>query len=330
MILFLFLAFKDVNVSQAFYKISKISFTYLIVFIAVFFISHVLRALRWKVILSSVKSDIKIKNLFGSTMIGYGVNCIVPRLGEIYRPSFLGKLEGLSRTAMFATIIVERVIDILFLGISVLVSISIYNGNLYAKFSWLNDSLWVGMLLMVFLILIILFVIKFKDKCKKLILSPLTKISPRIAQRFEDIFHQLVEGFATIKTKKQFFSVLLLTILIMLIYGLNSWIGFYMIGLHEFKSVSFEMAWVVMTISAFGIVIPTPGGTGSYHFLVIAALSLYGVSSTLSAAYAVLTHLISTILFIGSTFASVYFLNRSLPEKEKVNFINVFKMRTKN
>ena len=67
-----------------------------------------------------------------------------------------------------------------------------------------------------------------------------------------------------------------------------------------------------MTIAAFGIVIPTPGGTGSYHALAKSALVLlYGYGEVISLAYAFLTHIISYFLFIVLALVIFFILNRS-------------------
>jgi hypothetical protein len=55
-----------------------------------------------------VKPDASTLNLFGALMIGYGINCVIPRLGELYRGLFLGNGKNISRTTMFGTVIVER------------------------------------------------------------------------------------------------------------------------------------------------------------------------------------------------------------------------------
>lgn len=68
------------------------------------------------------------------------------------------------------------------------------------------------------------------------------------------------------------------------------------------------MGWVLMSISSIGVIIPTPGSTGSYHTLAKSTLVLlYGFGETVSAAYAFLTHIISYILFI-LTSVIIYFL----------------------
>ena len=56
--------------------------------------------------------------------------------------------------------------------------------------------------------------------------------------------------------------------------------------------VTFTMAWIVMTISSFSAMIPTPGGTYPYHLISIFVLTqLFKFGIEVSAAYALLTHL---------------------------------------
>jgi hypothetical protein len=82
-----------------------------------------------------------------------------------------------------------------------------------------------------------------------------------------------------------------------------------------------------MTISAYGVIIPTPGGTGSYHIISIFVLTqLYNFEYELSAAYALLTHFLSYVIFIGSTVVIIYFINKINEKKgmKKENFLSVF------
>ena len=116
--------------------------------------AHYIRAVRWKIILSSVKRDASVKNLFGAIMVGYGVNCVVPRLGEISRAVLVGKWENLSRSSMFGTVILERVIDVIFLGLSVLIAMIVYSESLIASFPWLQTTLYITFF---FVIAVILF-----------------------------------------------------------------------------------------------------------------------------------------------------------------------------
>ena len=121
-IIFLYIAFHNVNLEEVIDLVSGASIIWIMVFTCSVFIGHIIRAVRWKVIMHTIKPDASLKNLFGALMIGYGVNCVTPKLGELTRAVFLGKWENLSRSSMLGTVIVERVIDVIALGLAVLVS----------------------------------------------------------------------------------------------------------------------------------------------------------------------------------------------------------------
>jgi hypothetical protein len=326
--LFLYFAFRNVDLKKALDEISRISIPGLLGFWIIFNLSHYARALRWKVLIESVKPNTKVLNLFGSTMIGYGVNCVVPRLGELMRPMFLGKWENLSRTSMIGTIIVERVIDIVILGLSVLIAVIIYPGDLYEKVVWLKSTVYLGFGAIFAVIVVLLLIVQLQEKFSNAILKVVEKISHKLADKLKYIFDMLIEGFSTLKGSRHFLLTFLLSVVIQILYGLSSYAGFFMVNMQNHQEVTFAMAWIVMTISAFGIVFPTPGGTGSYHLINIFVLvNIFNFNYEVSAAYALLTHLIAYFTFIFFTVFFYYFINKRQEKRgmERVNFLNVFK-----
>jgi len=321
----------DVDLNKTFDMLSNVSIFWLIIFIALFFLAHYIRAVRWRYILFSVKKDISIINLFSATMIGYGVNCVVPRLGEVYRAFFLGKWESLSRTSMLATVIIERVIDVLVLALSVLVSIFIYDGNLLNEISWLKSALILISVSILTLIVFIVLLVFYREKFTRILILLIGKISRRMADKAAYVFEMFTEGLSTIRSKKALLLTLVLSILIMLIYGLDSYIGLLVLKMNEIQPTSFAMGWVVMTIAAFGIVLPTPGGTGSYHLIAVFVLvTLYGFSESIAFAFALLTHTIGIVLFVLSTIVAINYHNYKSKKEGKsgVNFISVFKINS--
>jgi uncharacterized protein (TIRG00374 family) len=330
MILFLYFAFKGVDFNTVLTILQDISISWLILYIVIWFFSHLVRAFRWKIIIQSVKKNTSIVNLFGATMVGYGVNCVVPRLGELYRGLFLGKWENISRSSMIGTIVLERVIDLLVLGFSVLISVLIYSGDLYSDIEWLESTVYLGFLSILLMILFLFMLVKYKAKFYDAILKFVGKFSPKIADGLGRIFHLLTDGFASIKGKRNYTMVSFLSFLIMVLYGLTAYIGFFVLHMDDLREVSFSMAWIVMTISAFGVIIPTPGATGSYHLIVISVLvGLFNFTSEISGAYALLTHAITYILFIAFTFMLTYYINKKQETKGLpiANFITVLKQK---
>jgi uncharacterized protein (TIRG00374 family) len=320
-IVFLYVAFYDVNFGDVLQIISHASVLWILIFILANLAGHYVRTLRWKVILNSVKPDAKMKNLFGALMIGYGVNCVTPKLGEIARAVLIGKWENLSRSSMFGTVILERVIDVLSLGFAVIISSMIWPQSLYESFPWLKMTLYITAIMLLLVITVFYLTIKFKEKFYGSIVKLISKLSEKLGQKLGYIFEMLTQGFSSLRGVKNYSLTILLTILLLSVYALNSYFGFYILEMQNIQPVTFTMGWILMSISALGIVVPTPGGTGSYHTLAKSTLVLlFGFQETISAAYAFITHIISYILFIIISVVLFFTLNKS--QKSTASILN--------
>ena len=325
-VLFLYLAFRGVDFSKVMTHVSEASLFWVIIFAVTVLLGHFIRAVRWKIILHSVKPDAKMKNLFGALMIGYGVNCVTPKLGEVTRAIMVGRYEKLSKSSMFGTVIVERVIDIIALGLSVLVSAFLWSSSLYDTFPWLDSTLYLTAALMIVILLIIFLSVRLKERFYGIILKLVGKISQKFSDRLAYIFEMLIQGFTSLKGTKNYILTVLVTIVLLSVYALGSYLGFYMLGMQSMKHVTYSMAWILMSISAIGVVIPTPGATGSYHALAISTLVLlFGFGETISAAYAFLTHIISYFLFIITALIMFFLLN-----KQHASLLNLFKTNSED
>ncbi len=330
MLFLLYFAFRNTDFDEVMKIIRHISIFWLIIFIAVWFLSHVVRAYRWKVLIRSVKPGTSLLNLLGATFVGYSVNLVVPRLGELYRPLFLGRWEDISRSSMIGTIIVERVIDVLVLGISVLISVVIYPGNLLEEFKWLETTIVLGFAGIFAIIMFLILIVRLKDKFYNIILNLVGKFSEGLAKKLTRIFDLLTEGFSTLKTPADFALTLLLSVVIMLLYASTSYFAFYMMRMNELQEITFAMAWIVMSISAFGIIIPTPGSIGSYHLITISVLTvLFGFDNDTSSAFAIVTHLVNSVMFVVVTVILSAIINKRQIQNgmPTTNLFSAFKMK---
>ncbi|MEJ5262373.1 MAG: lysylphosphatidylglycerol synthase transmembrane domain-containing protein [Ignavibacterium sp.] len=306
--IFLYIAFHDVSFSEVLEITAEANIFWMIVFIVLFYAGHIIRAYRWKYILNSVKSDTKFSHLFNSLMIGYGINCITPKLGEVTRAVLFGKWEGLSRSSMFGTVILERIIDIIALAVSVLIAIIISTENIRGSFPWLMTTLYITSALIVLFILFLYLILKYEKQFSEWIIKLLNRFSHSLADKVAYIFSMLTQGFFSLKGRKNYYITFLLSALIIIVYAATSYIGLLMLNMQNIQPVTFTMGWVLMSISSIGVIIPTPGSTGSYHTLAKSTLVLlYGFGETISAAYAFLTHIISYILFILTALV-IYFV----------------------
>lgn len=318
-LIFLYIAFNNVDFGEVLEIVSHANLFWVSVFILVAMLGHYIRAIRWKYILNSVKPDTSMKNLFGALMVGYGVNCVTPKLGEVTRAVLIGKWEGLSRSSMFGTVILERIIDTISLGLSVVVALFLTSVSLSEKFPWLITSLYVMAAAIIFSIILLGFIIRSRDKFSKLVIKFVGKISQKLAERIAYIFTMLAEGFASLRGTKNYFWTIFWTCAIIFLYAFGSYAGLLMLDMQNIMPVTFAMGWIIMSISAIGVMIPTPGSTGSYHTLAKSTLVLiFGFGETISAAYAFLTHIIGYLLFIFSALIMFFIIN-----KHRDNLLNV-------
>src|SRR5579872_6748564 len=75
------------------------------------FVNLAIRSLRWKYLLEPLGSA-SFANAFRATAVGFAASSLLPaRAGEVIRPYFLSRHEGMSATGAFATVILERLLD---------------------------------------------------------------------------------------------------------------------------------------------------------------------------------------------------------------------------
>jgi hypothetical protein len=305
-ILLLYLAFRGTDFGKLLRTIASANYWWILLSLVVLMISHVVRALRWRYLMNPIKAGIGLRNLFSGVMIGYLVSNAIPRGGEIARPYALGKLESLSKSAAFGTVVVERIIDIFSFLVLVMLLPVLYKGPLWETFPWLKTG---GIMLTVATgsMLLILAVLMIRRDWTDALVRFVTPFMPRwIASRVGDRLHSFLDGFLFLKNPGQTAAILLLSILIWFAYALMTYVAFFAFDLQG--TLDFSASLVLLTLSSVGVAIPTPGGTGSYHALVSQTLQkLFAVDPAVALSYATVTHAVS---FIGVTVVGSYFLFR--------------------
>src|SRR5918996_4521179 len=85
----------------------------LLLAVVIVLMTYTLRALRWQYLLAPI-GPTHFSTAFETTVIGFAASALLPaRAGEVIRPYLLAKREGISATSAFATVILERLLDLL-------------------------------------------------------------------------------------------------------------------------------------------------------------------------------------------------------------------------
>lgn len=304
-ILFLFLAFRGMDPGKLMESMARANYAWMVVYLLCLLASHVLRSLRWRYFLDPVKPRIGLRPLFSAVMVGYLMNNVLPRAGELARPYVLARREGFPVSAAFGTIVVERVIDILTFIVLLAIVPLVYSGPLAESFPWLIPSgIVVSCLMIVGLGVLVTMMIRrdFTDGC----LRVLSRILPeKLAARTGGMVHSFLDGVKFVTRPRNYLAIVALSVAVWFLYALMTYAAFFAF---DIGGLGFGAAIVVLTISSIGVAIPTPGSVGSYHVLTAQTLTrLFGIDAVTALSYATVSHAVG---FIAVSVIGAFFVWR--------------------
>jgi len=313
--LFLVWAFRGTDLAQIVSALESANYWWLLLSFGSQIVSHLVRAWRWGFLLAPMKEGIGLRNLFSGVMIGYFVNNLLPRAGELARPYAIGKLERISGSAALGTVVVERVMDTMTFLFLVFAAPLVYSGPLLESFPWLRSGSIVLLLVMLPLFLLLVVLMMRRDWADQ-VLAVLTQFFPEKAgARLRQLTHAFLDGFQFVRRPWMALRILLLTGVIWGLYMKSLRIAFVAFG--PDMELGWGAAWVLLAISSIGMAIPTPGGTGTYHAFAARTLTLlFQIEGAVALSFATATHAVN---FIGVTVVGlVFFLKDHMTFAETV------------
>jgi uncharacterized protein (TIRG00374 family) len=301
--LFLYLAARKVDFGLMWAAFTKVNYWFVLLAVPVIFFSHFLRALRWRYLMDPIKR-VDVGSLFSALLIGYMANILMPaHLGELLRAYVLGKKREVSASSTFATIVVERIIDVF-----ALLLLMVFAVLLYPFPEWINRAGYAMLLgtvgLFVFLVLLKRYFLFF-ERYLTLFFSPLPQAwRAKLARGIRSF----VVGIVPLRRGWDYPIVAVLSLAIWACYGF-----IIHLVLHAFDFVSiYHLPWstslIVLVITTIGIVVPSsPGYVGTYHWLCQISLAMYGVPAGPALSFAILTHGVNflPVLILGLILAYV-------------------------
>lgn len=247
-------------------------FWILMVFL-VYGLSNVSRAIRWNMLLRTLGYQPRFTNALLTTIVGYFANLGLPRMGEVVRAGMMAQYEKIPPEKVMGTVVVDRVVDVISILIVTGLALLLDFDKIYAfanEYVDLSGRFGGSGMFLLFLAMIGLSVIGlFYAFRKRLLQIPLV-------QKLVGIIHGFGQGIQTIRKVKRPWLFLL--------HSINIWAMYFLMNYFCLRSFAptadlpMMAALTTFVFGAWGIVIPSPGGMGTYHFLVQLALGLYGVS----------------------------------------------------
>lgn len=249
--------------------------------IPVFFIlsaSHLLRGLRWRILMQPMGYTPTIKNTFSAVMIGYLANLAVPRLGEVLKCTILARYEKVPAEKLVGTIVAERAFDVISLAIVFLLSFTLQYDIVgsYAKeiitelFKTKAGNFSTNKIIIAIAVVIVLIVtlrIWFKQ------FSHL-----KVVIAIQKILKGIWEGLSSIKNVKQKGLFIFYSATIWGLYIVGTWVGLY--ATHGTTGLGLKDAISALAFASIGMIL-TPGGIGAYAYFMAKVLEKSGIPFTI-------------------------------------------------
>ncbi len=308
--LFLWLAFRNVRLEEVLEYSKRIQFGWIIPFAVSALCSHVFRAERWRLLIEHDKKELDRITLISGVLVGYLMNLVGPRLGEVSRPLYVAKKEDLSTSKLMGTIVLERIIDVVVMAFLMLV-VSLYlisDVNLLRNIfgdqtiDFLTNQSGVMTYGWVALFILLLIVAGYAGLRLLLYLGTKIEALQKWVFRAKKAFIMFKDGVLSARKVDRWWLFITYTALIWFCYTLMTYIPFWMFDMQAEFDLDMLDALVITVISAIGIAIPSPGGIGTYHYFVKQSLLvLFAVPAVTGIAYATITHASMVIFVAGIT-----------------------------
>jgi uncharacterized protein (TIRG00374 family) len=281
---------------------NDVNYFWIVVSLFIGLLSHFSRTVRWGLMIEPISHKPRFINTFLAVMVGYLMNMVFPRMGELSRCGVLSRYEKVSFTKLLGTVVAERAVDMV--SLLVLLVIVIFsqfgqmlhflgeNPEIEAKVLALITSPLLIVGLMALLILAYIF--------RKTLQHTL------FYQKVFTILMNLKEGFISIRSVNKKGWFIFHSVAIWLLYYLMLYVVFFAFG---FTSHLGPIAGLTtFVLASFGMVAPVQGGIGAWHFMAIEALALYGISKGNGVIFAFVAHGSMTAMIIVLGIISVLVL----------------------
>jgi glycosyltransferase 2 family protein len=239
-------------------------------------LSYIVRAMRWRVLLSA-QEKVKATTVLWASSVGYLANNYLPaRAGEMVRTAMISSRSRLSRTYVFTTAMTERVVELVILVLmSFLMSMTLAH-----RPAWLERLMILCVLAMIAGTAILLALPQI-DRARTGLIARLPA-GGRLRERLHGIAGSVTLALNAVRDPLRLSRICALTALVWILDATAAVILAHALGMH----LLFAVALLLSTGLALGNALPsTPGAIGIYQFAAVTVLVPFNFTRTDAIAY---------------------------------------------
>jgi uncharacterized protein (TIRG00374 family) len=287
---FTYLALRDVHLGDVWQGLKESNYWWVIPSLALLAVSLVLRALRWQYLFPAATRP-PFRPVLSATILGQFFNNVLPaRAGEAARVIALNRSAGTSRAETVATVVVERLYDVLALLVT-----------LFVLLPWLPHVTWVHAAAILAIVLVagtaagVVVLVRYGERPARFLLRPLARLPFVPLERTERAAAGLVRGAASLREPWLAVVALVLTTVSWILLGLSAW----MLMLGFDLGLSPLAGGLVMIAVGLSLILPSsPAAVGVFETAALVALKAYGVPKSGALSYALVLHAVNFFPYV--------------------------------
>jgi uncharacterized protein (TIRG00374 family) len=274
-----------------------IDLTYILAAIGLIYVTYVLRALRWKFLVPSLRIQTSWWNLVSPTVVGFTGLALLGRPGELIRPYLIARREKLNFSSQMAAWTIERIFDIG--GFTVLLVIAVFSpGN---QLRALANYRGIEIFSLLFLALTAgisfgaILLVKYGDAISDWVEKRFAHLAQNLGSRIAERLREFHRGLNTIDGTGTFLKIAAISIAIWLFVSLSYFAVVLSYG-PALAEIRYEKIFPLMGSSMVGSLIQLPGVGGGSQLGTISVLqSVYKVSPELAASCGILLWVVTFV-----------------------------------
>jgi len=257
-----------------------------------------LRALRWRVLFVREPRP-PLAAVTSALLIGYLFNSILPvRAGEAARVLALNQRARTSRFEALATVVAERLLDVL-----VLLALLLTSTPFISESTWLRRAAALGGGAFVLLTLFLVLVAFYGKRPVRFALRPLGALPNVSAARIDNAADNLVQGLAVFRRPGLVLRAVVLTTLSWLVIAFSFWLCMLAVRL----DTGLDAALLVVIAVNLAMILPSaPAGLGVFEAATVLTLTRFGIDRSQGLSYAVVVHALNFFPIIVAGYVALH------------------------
>jgi len=256
-------------------------------------LAQMFRGWRWKQTLEPIGENPRTSTSIDSIFLSYAASLVIPRIGEFTRCAVLKKHDGISFTKSLGTVVTERAVDTLIMGIMTAIILlsqlpvfleffSKTGTKMDSIFTMFSTTGWIVTGICGMAALIGLWIFR-----KHLVFYDKVKTS----------VDGILEGVMSLKKVKNVPLFIFYSVGIWICYFLHYYLTFFCFDFTA--ELGIDAALVTFIVGTVAVIVPTPNGAGPWHFAVKTMLVLYGVAEANALGFVLVVHTVQTMLVVA-------------------------------